>query len=105
MRTGLAASTVTPGRTAPNVSFTTPAIVLCADATAGTSVSNARPMPIRTQTNPRMITPLPEPSGRKVTHECDADDAAHPARARAECKDNREQSQGGRNGANGGFHS
>src|SRR5262245_20765753 len=32
MRTGLAASTVTPGRTAPVLSVTSPAIALCAEA-------------------------------------------------------------------------
>src|SRR5437867_3768452 len=35
MRTGLDASTVTPGRTAPDVSRTTPAMDACANATAG----------------------------------------------------------------------
>src|SRR4029453_3783164 len=39
--TSLAASTVTPGRTAPEVSLTMPAIVLCADAVDGTSASRA----------------------------------------------------------------
>src|SRR6478735_5674841 len=34
---GLAASTVTPGRTAPDGSFTTPAMDACAYAAAGTS--------------------------------------------------------------------
>ena len=41
MRAGLAASTVTPGSTAPDVSLTTPAIPLavpcCADAAPGSS--------------------------------------------------------------------
>src|SRR5215831_2255972 len=41
IRTSLAASTVTPGKTAPDVSFTTPAIALCACATVGTSTSHA----------------------------------------------------------------
>src|SRR5688500_8365034 len=35
MRTGLAASTVTPGMTAPDVSFTVPVNTLCARAAAG----------------------------------------------------------------------
>src|SRR4051794_31008173 len=39
MRTGLAASTVTPGSTAPVASLTTPVNVLCACAAAGTSSS------------------------------------------------------------------
>src|SRR6266581_3501603 len=55
MRTGLAASTVTPGKTAPDESFTTPAMVLCADATAGSSVSSARPIQKRANVNPRIV--------------------------------------------------
>src|SRR4030095_3686024 len=39
--TSLAASTVTPGKTAPEVSLTMPAIVLCADAVDGRSASRA----------------------------------------------------------------
>ncbi len=40
---GLAASTVTPGSTAPDVSFTVPAMALvCADATAGRNASRRR---------------------------------------------------------------
>src|SRR6476620_5413939 len=39
MRTGLAASTVTPGSTAPVASLTTPVNVLCACAAAGTKSS------------------------------------------------------------------
>src|SRR5262245_58668445 len=39
MSTSLAASTVTPGSTAPDVSFTRPAIVLCADAVPGRTAS------------------------------------------------------------------
>jgi hypothetical protein len=35
MRTGLLASTWTPGRTAPEASFTTPVILLCARAATG----------------------------------------------------------------------
>src|SRR5262245_14126611 len=37
MRTSLDASTVTPGNTAPDVSLTTPAIVLCARAAVGST--------------------------------------------------------------------
>src|SRR5215467_4924101 len=37
MRAGLATSTVTPGRTAPDVSFTTPVIDACANASVGNS--------------------------------------------------------------------
>src|SRR5256712_6854615 len=37
MRIGLVASTVTPGRTAPELSFTTPAMTLWADAPAGSA--------------------------------------------------------------------
>src|SRR5437867_3075449 len=46
MRAGLAASTVTPGRTAPDVSRTTPAMplapVTCADAKRVTNIRHAR---------------------------------------------------------------
>ena len=35
IRAGLDASTVTPGSTAPDVSFTVPAMVACAHTTAG----------------------------------------------------------------------
>jgi hypothetical protein len=40
IRAGLAASTVTPGRTAPDASLTTPAIDPWADATAGRIASH-----------------------------------------------------------------
>src|ERR1044071_5776392 len=49
INTGLAASTVTPGSTAPEVSFTTPVMEACAIAAAGTSTaatSPARILPI-----------------------------------------------------------
>jgi len=39
MSASLFASTVTPGRTAPDASFTTPAIVLCAPAIAGSAAT------------------------------------------------------------------
>ena len=41
MSAGLAASTVTPGRTAPELSRTTPAIDACANATDGAATSTA----------------------------------------------------------------
>src|SRR6187402_1442015 len=41
IRASLAASTVTPGSTAPEVSFTTPVIALCARATVGANTSTA----------------------------------------------------------------
>src|SRR5262245_28095152 len=44
---GLAASTVTPGRTAPLVSLTTPAIALCAVARAGSATIDDTNMRIR----------------------------------------------------------
>src|SRR6186713_3377214 len=40
IKTGLAASTVTPGRTAPEVSFTMPLIVACAKAATGNTASS-----------------------------------------------------------------
>src|SRR5688572_14548974 len=42
MRLGLAASTVTPGSTAPDASLTVPVIVACANAAEGTRTSTAR---------------------------------------------------------------
>ncbi len=42
MRTGLAASTVTPGNTAPDVSLTTPVIDACANASAGSRTMHAK---------------------------------------------------------------
>src|SRR5688572_17645751 len=49
MRAGLAASTVTPGRTAPVASLTTPAILplvsVCPDTKAGRSVSGTMKAP------------------------------------------------------------
>src|SRR3989442_6533276 len=62
IRAGLAASTVTPGRTAPDVSFTTPAMVLCAAPMAGKSISTATPMPRRANVTGLMRLSL---SGRK----------------------------------------
>jgi hypothetical protein len=41
MSTGLLASTVTPGSTAPDVSVTAPAIVACAQSTVGAKTANA----------------------------------------------------------------
>src|SRR3954470_6419313 len=42
IRASLAASTVTPGSTAPDVSFATPTIALCACAAAGSMTTHAR---------------------------------------------------------------
>src|SRR5881296_3800013 len=42
IRAGLDTSTVTPGSTAPDVSFTVPAIALCATAVPGTMSTHAR---------------------------------------------------------------
>src|SRR5215510_2393495 len=42
IRTSLEISTVTPGRTAPEVSLTTPAIALCARAEAGSASTSDR---------------------------------------------------------------
>ena len=59
MRTGLAASTVTPGSTAPDASFTTPAMDACAYTTDGTRIANR--IPVSTLTNLRIaFTPLIE---------------------------------------------
>ena len=41
MRAGLAASTVTPGSTPPEASRTTPTMLLCADASPGSSTNAA----------------------------------------------------------------
>src|SRR5688500_9634155 len=57
MRTGLAASTVTPGSTPPDVSRTTPAIEACADATEG--VSNASASTPSALANPRIACSFP----------------------------------------------
>src|SRR6476646_7777352 len=63
MRAGLAASTVTPGITAPEVSFTTPAIALCAEATAGSTMKTKSPRTARHR-NPGlcMVAPCDETS-------------------------------------------
>src|SRR5262245_61390827 len=42
MRAGLLASTVTPGRTAPDSSFTCPVTTACADATRGKRTTPTR---------------------------------------------------------------
>src|SRR5437764_11546303 len=47
IRTGLAASTVTPGRTAPDASFTTPAMDACAYADSGRANTIDRTIRIR----------------------------------------------------------
>src|SRR2546425_969650 len=56
IRDALDASTVTPGNTAPDVSFTTPVMLACAQAAAGTSVNKAAPASPRM--NPRISPPL-----------------------------------------------
>jgi len=56
MSTSLAASTVTPGRTPPDVSLTTPVMALWAAAVAGQNVTHASPT-----TNPK-VTVLIDPS-------------------------------------------
>jgi hypothetical protein len=48
MSTGLLASTVTPGSTAPDVSFTVPVIDACANAMVGMSTASATTCTIRT---------------------------------------------------------
>src|ERR1051326_8504225 len=58
MSTGLDTSTVTPGRTAPDVSFTTPVIdasTPCADANAGASAAIANTT--NNRTTPRIVRP------------------------------------------------
>jgi len=45
IKAGLAASTVTPGRTAPDVSLTTPVIAACANATAGVNHAARKRIP------------------------------------------------------------
>src|SRR5262249_30287761 len=66
IRTGLDASTVTPGSTAPDVSFTTPAIVLCAAAMEGKSVRNARPTQRRADVSPFIGFSLPCRKGMRT---------------------------------------
>ena len=56
MSDGLEASTVTPGRTAPEASLTTPVRLACARATDGTSSSN--PIITHTARHERMNTPF-----------------------------------------------
>jgi hypothetical protein len=64
MSTGLAASTVTPGREAPEESFTVPAMLLvCAEASAGHSVDptsvRIRMTMVRDASEVRMAEELP----------------------------------------------
>src|SRR5438094_7109004 len=61
MRTSLDASTITPGKTAPDASLTTPAIVLCARAAVG---STRAPSAMKIAAAiPLLVMPLP-PLGR-----------------------------------------
>src|SRR5262245_5210905 len=56
IRTGLAASTVTPGRTAPDESRTMPAIEACANAADGTATAHASTT--SALVNPRIAVPF-----------------------------------------------
>src|SRR4051812_13980675 len=58
MSAGLAASTVTPGRTAPDGSFTVPAIDAC--AWAATGARSVIPSKHKTLKQPRIVPPLCE---------------------------------------------
>jgi hypothetical protein len=74
IKTGLAASTVTPGSTAPDVSLTVPATALvCASATAGTSASSTAPKVSRA--NMRMPNLLLD----KQSFRCEVPGLLHPA--------------------------
>src|SRR6185295_11636817 len=67
IRAGLAASTVTPGRTAPDASFTTPAMApleLCADAVV--AASRRLQTTTRAQTFGRSIASLLSGSGQRL---------------------------------------
>src|SRR5207237_2146903 len=59
MSTGLDASTVTPGRTAPDVSFTVPVIVAWANAAAGATTVHANTTAIRSR--PRITALIRKP--------------------------------------------
>jgi hypothetical protein len=60
---GLATSTVTPGRTAPDASLTTPAIALvCAAAIAGAATHDS---PSKVRNNNLRITPAPLPDAER----------------------------------------
>src|SRR5262245_36053349 len=54
MSAGLDASTVTPGSTAPDASFTAPVMTACASAAAGTN--NANPTAARTFASKRIVS-------------------------------------------------
>ena len=73
IKAGLAASTVTPGSTAPDVSLTTPAIPLavprCADATPGSSSADTRSLS-PTQTWPFGSMPSPIRYNSPVLNTC-----------------------------------
>ena len=58
MSAGLAASTVTPGSTAPDVSLTVPATALvCANAATGSSIRSAAPNMVRATVRMPLILP------------------------------------------------
>src|SRR5262245_46580255 len=58
MSTSLDASTLTPGRTAPDVSFTTPAIAVCAGLAPGAIASHSNARPIERAASTRRIRTL-----------------------------------------------
>src|SRR5438477_10118798 len=64
MRAGLETSTVTPGNTAPDVSFTTPVIDACANATAGNRTRHANMPNVLTA-----LTTLPPEIERDYTNQ------------------------------------
>src|SRR4249919_3195099 len=75
INTGLAASTVTPGSTAPDVSFTTPAMDACAYAAAGTSTRDAIVNTIRFKAG---IHFSPSPTAAQEPTPWETDDAFEP---------------------------
>ena len=64
--TGLAASTVTPGITAPDVSFTVPVNTLCARANAGTRTRLASTSKNVLTKNLRAICSPNQPTSQRV---------------------------------------
>src|SRR6185295_9812272 len=65
IRTGLAASTVTPGNTPPEASLTTPVIAACANTADGRNRSTNR-MADACLANPDDFTSLPSLRGRQT---------------------------------------
>jgi hypothetical protein len=67
IKASLDASTVTPGRTAPEASFTVPVMALCACAVAGHNANHPRATSAATVTRRVMLPPLkvsPTPNKR-----------------------------------------